>query len=195
MKLLLLFGDAAVGKMTVGQELCKITDFRLFHNHISIEPVLEVFGEFNGTVIRKFRETVFEEFAKTDKYGLIFTFMWAFDCKEDWEYTAKIVDIFKEYNAEVYYVELFAPQEVRLKRNATENRLKNKPSKRDIEFSNRLLIYDDNNHRMVSNDGEIPFKNYIKIDNTDLSAEETARIIKDRFGFLRIPKTFFAQLN
>lgn len=183
MKLLLLFGDAAVGKMTVGQQLCKITDFRLFHNHMSIEPVLEVFGEFNGTVIRKFRETVFEEFAKTDKYGLIFTFMWAFDCKEDWEYTAKIVDIFKEYNAEVYYVELFAPQEVRLKRNATENRLKNKPSKRDIEFSNRLLIYDDNNHRMVSNDGEIPFENYIKIDNTDLSAEETARIIKDRFGF------------
>lgn len=183
MKLLLLFGDAAVGKMTVGQELCKITDFRLFHNHMSIEPVLEVFGEFNGTVIRKFRETVFEEFAKTDKYGLIFTFMWAFDCKEDWEYTAKIVDIFKEYNAEVYYVELFAPQEVRLKRNATENRLKNKPSKRDIEFSNRLLIYDDNNHRMVSNDGEIPFENYIKIDNTDLSAEKTARIIKDRFGF------------
>lgn len=183
MKLLLLFGDAAVGKMTVGQELCKITDFRLFHNHMSIEPVLEVFGEFNGTVIRKFRETVFEEFAKTDKYGLIFTFMWAFDCKEDWEYTAKIVDIFKEYNAEVYYVELFAPQEVRLKRNATENRLKNKPSKRDIEFSNRLLIYDDNNHRMVSNDGEIPFENYIKIDNTDLSAEETARIIKDRFDF------------
>lgn len=183
MKLLLLFGDAAVGKMTVGQELCKITDFRLFHNHMSIEPVLEVFGEFNGTVIRNFREAVFEEFAKTDKYGLIFTFMWAFDCKEDWEYTAKIVDIFKKYNAEVYYVELFAPQEVRLKRNTTENRLKNKPSKRDIEFSNRLLIYDDNNHRMVSNDGEIPFENYIKIDNTDLSAEETARIIKDRFGF------------
>ena len=52
MKLLLLFGDAAVGKMTVGQELCKITDFRLFHNHMSIEPVLEVFGEFNGNVLR-----------------------------------------------------------------------------------------------------------------------------------------------
>ena len=32
MKLVLLFGDAAVGKMTVGQELTKITDLRLFHN-------------------------------------------------------------------------------------------------------------------------------------------------------------------
>ena len=65
MKLLLLFGDAAVGKMTVGQELCKITDFRLFHNHMSIEPVLEVFGEFNGAVIRIIRDDVFEAFAKT----------------------------------------------------------------------------------------------------------------------------------
>ena len=183
MKLLLLFGDAAVGKMTVGQELCRITDFRLFHNHMTIEPVLEIFGEFNEPVIRKFREIVFEEFAKSDKYGLIFTFMWAFDCKEDWEYTQKIVDMFKQYGSEVYYVELFAPQEVRLKRNATENRLKNKPSKRDIKFSNKLLIYDDNNHRMVSNDGEIPFENYIKIDNTQLSAKETAKIIKNRFNF------------
>lgn len=33
MKLLLLFGNSAVGKMTVGQELARITPFRLFHNH------------------------------------------------------------------------------------------------------------------------------------------------------------------
>ena len=39
MKLVLLFGDCAVGKMTVGQELAKITDLRLFHNHMTIEPV------------------------------------------------------------------------------------------------------------------------------------------------------------
>jgi hypothetical protein len=46
MKFVLIFGDAAVGKMTVGQELCKITDLRLFHNHMTIEPVLDVFGYF-----------------------------------------------------------------------------------------------------------------------------------------------------
>ena len=34
MKLLLLFGDAAVGKMTVGQELAKITGLKLFYNHL-----------------------------------------------------------------------------------------------------------------------------------------------------------------
>ena len=47
MKLVFILGNAAVGKMTVGQELMKITGLRLFHNHITIEPVLEVFGEWN----------------------------------------------------------------------------------------------------------------------------------------------------
>lgn len=68
MKLVLIFGNGAVGKMTVGQELTKITDLRLFHNHMAIEPVLEVFGEFNTNVIMKIRRVVFEEFAKSDKY-------------------------------------------------------------------------------------------------------------------------------
>ena len=39
MKLVLIIGAGAVGKMTVGQELMKITDLRLFHNHMMIEPV------------------------------------------------------------------------------------------------------------------------------------------------------------
>ena len=46
MKLVFIIGDAAVGKMTVGQELMKITDLRLFHNHMAIEPVIEIFGVF-----------------------------------------------------------------------------------------------------------------------------------------------------
>ncbi len=33
MKLVFMIGDAAVGKMTVGQELMKRTGLRLFHNH------------------------------------------------------------------------------------------------------------------------------------------------------------------
>ena len=81
-----------------------------------------------------------------------------------------------------YYVELVAPQKIRLKRNKTENRLNNKPSKRNIELSDKLLIHDDNTHRMVSYEGEIPFDNYIKIDNTNLSAKETAQIIKKKFN-------------
>lgn len=180
MKLILLFGDSAVGKMTVGQELAKITDLRLFHNHMAIEPILEIFGYFNANAIRKFRDVVFEEFAKSDAYGIIFTYIWAFDDPSDWDYTVHIKEIFN--GADIYYVELVAPQKIRLKRNVSENRLKHKPSKRSIDFSNQLLINDDKNHRLVSYDGEIPFDNYIKIDNSDLSAEDTAKKIKDAFS-------------
>lgn len=56
MGLLVFIGSGAVGKMTVGQELMKITDFRLFHNHHMIESVIEIFGKFDGAVVNKLRE-------------------------------------------------------------------------------------------------------------------------------------------
>lgn len=181
MKLLFLIGNAAVGKMTVGQELMKITDFRLFHNHMTIEPVLEIFGYYDSEVIRRLRYTIFEEFAKSQNYGMIFTCMWAFDCRDDWEFIENVVKIFEPYGTEFYCVELVASKEVRLERNVTENRLKNKASKKDIEASNQRLIKDDEKWRLESYEGEIPFENYIKIDNTDLSPDVVAGMIKERF--------------
>ena len=182
MKLVFILGNAAVGKMTVGQELMKITGLRLFHNHITIEPVLEVFGEWNLDAILDSRDVLFREFAKTDKYGMITTLMFAFDEKEDWDYLERIKNILKPYNTEFYYVELVAPQKIRLQRNVTENRLKNKASKRDIETSNQRLINDDANHRFESYDGEVDFDNYIKIDNSDLPPEKVAVMIKEKFN-------------
>lgn len=183
MKLLLLFGNSAVGKMTVGQELCKITPFRLFHNHVAIEPVLEVFGTFHGPAIARLREVFFEEFAKTDNYGLIFTYMWAFDMQSDWDYIAHVKEIFGLPEDDIYYVELVASQEVRLERNRTENRLKNKASKRDVDASDARLLRDDQNHRCESRPGELTFKNYLRLDNSSISATEAAQIIKNTFHF------------
>lgn len=183
MKLLILIGDSAVGKMTVGQELTRITPFRLFHNHMMIEPVLEIFGAFDGGVIQRLREVIFEEFAKSDHYGMIFTFMWAFDMESDWAYIERVREIFGLPEEDVYYVELIAPQEVRLARNATDNRLKHKASKRDIDASNARLIRDDANYRCVSLPGEIPYPNYLRLENAEISAQEAARIIKEHFEF------------
>ena len=181
MKLVFLIGDGAVGKMTVGQELMKITGLRLFHNHMTIEPVIEIFGKLDGKTRDELREVIFRNFAASDLYGMIFTYIWAFDMKEDWEYIEHIKSIFEPYGTEFYFVELVAPQEVRLERNATENRLKHKASKRDVEISNARLIKDDAKHRCVSYEGEIPFENYLRIDNTDLSAEDAAKLIKEAF--------------
>lgn len=96
MKLLFLIGNAAVGKMTVGQDLMKLTGLRLFHNHMTIESVLEIFGDFNGKAIQRLRD-------------------------------------------------------------------------------------DDAAHRIESLDGEIPFENYLRIDNSCLPPEEAARRIQEHF--------------
>jgi hypothetical protein len=181
MKLVLLFGDAAVGKMTVGQELMKITGLRLFHNHMTIEPVLEVFGSFHETAILRLRDVIFEEFAKTDLPGMIFTFMWAFNQPSDWETVGHICEIFRSRGAELYFVELDAPLEVRLARNATANRLRHKASKRDLEQSDRRLLEDSERYRCVSREGEIPYPNFLWIENSALSPKAAAQRIRDRF--------------
>ena len=94
MKLVFIMGDAAVGKMTVGQELMKITDLRLFHNHMTIEPVIEIFGGFDGKTINELREVIFRNFAASGKYGLIFTYLMAFDMDSDWAYLEHVKQIF-----------------------------------------------------------------------------------------------------
>ena len=185
MKLLFIFGSLAVGKMTTGQELTKITDLRLFHNHMSIDLVAEIFGKSksisNWDIVCKLRELIFEEFAKSDNYGLIFTYSMGFNKQSEWDNVNHISDIFKRKNAEIYYVELVAPQEIRLKRNETENRLKHKPSKRNIEHSKQNLIDWDIKYRCVSNDGEVTFDNYMKIDNSNQPPDIVAKMIKERF--------------
>ena len=180
MKIIFIFGDAAAGKMTVGQELTKLTELRLFHNHHVIEPVLEIFGEFNESINHRLREVIFEEYAKTDKYGLIVTGKVSMG-NPNWEESlVPYLKIFRPHNAEIYYVELVTSKEVRLQRNITENRLQHKASKRDIEKSNQRLIYDTG--YLYSNEGQIEMDNYIRINNSELSPEVVAKKIKEKFS-------------
>ena len=191
MKLLFIFGAHAAGKMTVGQAVSRITPMKLFHNHMTIEPVIELFGSYNGPATERLRQVVFEEFAKTDNYGLIFTFIWAFDVDYDTEYVRRLTKLYQEAGAQVDYVELVAPQEVRLLRNRTENRLKEKASKRDVALSEQRFLGAEEKYRVVSEPGEIIEKlgcapeRYLRIDNTDLPPEEAAEMIVSHFGYDR----------
>jgi hypothetical protein len=178
MKLVLIIGSGAVGKMTVGQELMKITNLRLFHNHMMIEPVIEIFNSFNGKVISRLREVVLDEFVASDNEGMIFTYMWAFDMPSDLEYIMHVASKFDD----VYCVELIADQSVRLERNKTENRLRNKASKRDTAASDKRVLNEDANHRLISLPGEIPFENYLRIDNTNIEPNVVAKMIKEKFS-------------
>ena len=191
MKLLFIFGAHAAGKMTVGQAVSRLTPMKLFHNHMTIEPVIELFGAYNGAAVERLRQVVFEEFAKTDNYGLIFTFIWAFDVSYDEEYVRRLSKMYEDAGAQVDYVELVAPQEVRLVRNRTENRLQHKASKRDVALSEARFLDAESRYRCVSEPGEIVRRlgiapeRYLRIDNTELSPDAVADMIVRHFGYER----------
>lgn len=184
MKLVIIFGPHAVGKMTVGQQLAKLTGLKLFHNHMTIDVVSDLFDNMpseRNRLTALFRKEIFEAFCKSDEYGIIFTYMWALDCKGDWDYINTLETLFKISNAEVYYVELEANYALRLQRNKTENRLFNKPSKRDLEKSETLFKRLEEKYRLNTYEGEFLKENYIKIDNTNMEPEKVASIIKEKF--------------
>ena len=183
-KFVLICGPQAVGKMTVGQELSKITNLKLLHNHMTIELLLKIFE--HGTLEfreldKLFRMEIFKKVAESDLEGIIFTWCWAFDLQEDWQYIDEIFTIFRKKHCEIIIVELETTLEERLKRNTTSNRLQNKPSKRNLEWSQKEILRSMDKYRLNSYPDEIKEKNYLKIDNTKLSPEEVAHRIKDKF--------------
>ena len=184
MKFIIITGPQAVGKMTVGQKLVKITNLKLLHNHMTIEILTKIF-DYSRNSFRKlneeFRIQIFKEFAKSNEEGIIFTTTWDFDDKEEWNRIYNYIQIFKENNAQIYIVELEAKLKERLKRNKMENRLLNKPSKRNLEWSEKDLLKSVEKYRFNSKENEIKEKNYIRIDNTNINAKDTAEIIKKKF--------------
>ena len=186
MKLVIIFGPQAVGKMTVGQELQKQTDLKLFHNHMTIDLVSNFFSYSTAEgkrLVELFRKEIFESVAKSDLEGLIFTFLWAFDLRQDWDYMDNLFNLFKKHGAEVYFVELETDMQTRLERNKTANRLEHKPTKRNIDWTEQDIVDTASKHRLNSDPGEIKYKNYLKIDNTNKSAKQVTDEIIDRFGF------------
>lgn len=186
MKFVLIFGPMAVGKMTVGQELEKLTGLPLFHNHMSIELVHKFF-EFDTPAFNRLttmiRFEMFKEVAKSDLPGMIFTLVWALNLEEDWKYVDKITAIFKKEGAKIFFVELEADLEERIRRNSHPHRIFHKPSKKDIKRSEEIMLKQLAEHRFNTYEGEFTKPNYFRIDNTYLSEKETALLICDRFGW------------
>ena len=143
-KFIQIIGPQAVGKMTVGQELAKITGYKLLYNHMTIEMVRLIF-DYDKEVYRKMnsiiRYDIFKEFSKSNEKGIIFTGCFDFG------------DNFKKEKEE------------------TDKWMR--------EWSEKDLLKSIEKHRLNSKpgEGEKIFKNYLKIDNTNITAVDTAKMI------------------
>lgn len=181
--LVIIAGPLAAGKMTVAEALKEKTGYNLMINHDSIEVSDKIFGfatpaqkEFNLLI----REKAFDTAIKYNE-SIIFTVALHFNDKDKINRLKELEKRFEKTGGQLYFVELFASLDIRLERNATPHRLEMKKSKRDIEWSRRNLLHSHKNHKLNSDDEEFLFKNHIKINNENLTPEETAVMILRRY--------------
>lgn len=189
MKCLMIFGPPAVGKMTVGRAIAEKTGYKLLHNHMSIDLILNFFEHGTPAFFRLdklVRFSIMKEFAKTGENGFIFTFMWGFEENgektDDEKYIEEIEKIFADEGAETVFLELECGLEERLKRNTSTLRLEHKPSKRDTEFTEKMMKENDKKYRLNSNEGELGSRKHLKINNEKLSPEEVANTAIKELG-------------
>jgi hypothetical protein len=184
MRLLLIIGPPAVGKMTVGREIARQSSFRLFHNHHTIEPLVEVFG--HGTppfaiLNSEFRRRVIEE-AAHHRVDLIFTFVWQLEDPDDHREVRELVAPYEVSGGEVLVVELSAGLVTRLERNRGEDRIAAKPTKRDVEWSDGnvreleryRLSSDPTGAHPTPADAFLREQPHLRLDTTALSATASA---------------------
>jgi hypothetical protein len=187
MQFLLIFGPPAVGKMSVGRAIERATGIRLFHNHMTIEPVLKFFAFGTPAFVRlvdEFRRRVFEEVAASDLPGLSFTFVWNLDSDADTRFVASACELFRSHGADIALVELRASLDERLRRNRTTERLEEKPSKRHLEQSERNLL--DLEQYRLNTDGTAPLAYPHHVFDTD--GTTSAQVADAVITRLRLPR-------
>lgn len=187
-ELVVVLGPPAVGKMTVGRAICEASDFRLFHNHHTIEPLAEVFGW--GTppfdALKDDLRVRVIDAAAAHGVRLVFTFVWPVDEEADAEVVRRYLAPYVDRGLRVSFVELYAGLETRLARNVQADRIAAKPSKADLAWSDAHVRESDERHRLNTDpadpttpaDAVISEHPHLRLDNTDLSpAEVAARVL------------------
>lgn len=186
-KFIIILGPPAVGKMTVAQELSKRLALKVFHNHLIIEALLPIFNfesESYKSLVREFRNRIFEETIKAGLDGIIFTYVPNYNNNMGIEQIKQWIKLFKDNNFDIYIVELQANLEERIKRNETPHRLEHKYSKRDIQFSKKLLLKNEEEWNMNPRKDIWSFLPYLKINTDKLTATQTAESIIKYFNLI-----------
>jgi hypothetical protein len=76
MELIVLYGPAAVGKLTVAREVSELAGLRLFHNHLVVDALTAVFDFGSESFVRLREEIWISVFREAARQGisLVFTF-------------------------------------------------------------------------------------------------------------------------
>jgi len=174
-KLIFIHGLPGVGKLTVARELAKRTNFKIFHNHLTVDLAKSLF-EFGSEPFVELREKVwlaaFSEAVKASLDGLIFTF--ALDRTVRPDFIQSVRSIVESSGGEVIFVELRCSFE------ELERRIED-PSRQRFAKLNSVEQFRELQKAGAFVDPGIP-ANRLIVDTTELSAADAADVIVSTFG-------------
>lgn len=173
MKLIFIYGSPAVGKLTVSNELARLTNFKVFHNHLTVDAILPIF-EFGSDPFTKlndeFRKLLIAE-AVLQNVNLISTYCYAKGL-DDLRVEA-LLKLVEENGGEVNLVLLTCERKELEKRVLAESRQIFEKIK-TVELLDEVL----EKYELFST---LPNRESLVIDNTNLSAEMVAERIIEHY--------------
>ena len=110
MNLIFLYGLPATVKFTIGEELARLTGYKLFHNHLAVDPLLSIF-DFGSKPFVELREvfwlSIIEHAALAHIPGLIFTFVPEYTVRP--QFIPNLIEVAARTNIDIHTVELTCP--------------------------------------------------------------------------------------
>jgi tRNA uridine 5-carbamoylmethylation protein Kti12 len=180
MRLVFIYGPPASGKLTVAKELAKLTGFRLFHNHVSIEFVESIF-EFGSKpfwrLTDKYRTEMMEEAAK-EGVDTIFTFVYG--KTTDDPFVRSVLRKVKAHGGKVCFVRL------QCRRDELEKRVTSKFRKSLGKIATKKLL--SQVFKKFDLYSEIPFQPSLTIDTETQSPREAAKTIVRHYSLHALKK-------
>jgi broad-specificity NMP kinase len=175
MRLIVIYGPPAAGKLTVSKELSKITGYKVFHNHLALdllESVLERSHARFWELLDKHRLEMIEAAAAEKVHGVIMTSV-HINGKDD-KFIKDIINAVEKHSGSVHFVHLSCD------RKKLESRLV-EASRKEFGKLTDVSIF---NNFVDSNDvfSRISFVQSYEIDNTKIDPEETAKMIKEHYS-------------
>jgi hypothetical protein len=169
MNLIFIYGPPGVGKFTVAAQLASITGYRLWHNHVSIDAVLPIFGWGTpslGPLVHQIRRLVLEE-ASAQRVNLITTYLYAHpgDIRSVEEYCQS----YERKGGRVCAVQLVCDKATLDSRVQSEDRA-SRGKVHTLELVDRM-------QEQFDFSSPVPNRESLVIDNTNIPPEEVARRI------------------
>lgn len=175
MTLVILYGPPAVGKLTVGTELARLTGFKLFHNHLTIDAVRSLFER--GTppfkqTLRQIRVDLFETAAKHQLSGLVFTFV-HYNSPDQHAFFERAIERLRPYDGELLFVQLTCAVHERRQRVTNEDRSRHGKIN-DLETFEHVQT-------TKTLDARVPFEPNVTFDTTNTSPLQVAQQIQAHY--------------